>query len=309
MIRSINQFIDVNAFEEYLNAQQKILPVLPEVTNMSPRVIRILGDNPGPMQLQGTNTYLLGSGKQRLLVDTGEGKKHWIDLILAALAEENLSIKHVLLTHWHGDHTGGVPDLLKHFPELQGSIFKYDPDFSQQSIVDGQTFSVEGATVRAVHTPGHSTDHMCFLLEEENALFTGDNVLGHGTTVVEDLAVYLRSLDKMQGQDCEIGYPGHGAVITDLRCKMKMEIGQKHRRERQILMGLKSFQCKKDSASRTECMATVGELVEHMFGELPLAVRETVFEPFLGEVLMKLASEKRVGFLFKGGQKRWFSRA
>lgn len=261
------------------------------------------------MQLQGTNTYLLGSGSQRLLVDTGEGREHWIDLVLAALAERHLSIKQVLLTHWHGDHTGGVPDLLKHFPSLQDSIFKYDPDFSQQPIIDGQVFSVEGATVRAVYTPGHSTDHICFLLEEENALFTGDNVLGHGTTVVEDLAEYLRSLYKMQQQDCAIGYPGHGAVIGDLRCKMKAEIGQKHRRERQILMGLKSFQCKKDSASTNECLATVGELVVHMFGQLPPAVRETVFEPFVGEVLMKLAGEKRVGFLFKGGQKRWFSRA
>jgi hydrolase len=260
------------------------------------------------MQLQGTNTYLLGSGDRRLLIDTGEGKPRWANLISATVAEKGISIEQVLLTHWHGDHTGGVPDLVKRYPHLQHAIFKYDPDLGQQPIVDGQVFSVEGATVRAIYTPGHSTDHVCFLLEEENALFTGDNILGHGTTVVEDLAEYLRSLYKMQAQDCVIGYPGHGAVIEDLRYKLKVEVSQKHRRERQVLMGLKSFQRSKGLAGTNDGRATVAELVVRVFGRLPPSVRESVFEPFMSELLMKLANEKRVGFEFKGGQKRWFSK-
>lgn len=76
----------------------------------------------------------------------------------------------MLLTHWHGDHTGGVPDLLRLYPELKSSIYKNLPGKTQQPIYDGQLFEVEGATIRAVHTPGHSDDHMCFVLEEEQAL-------------------------------------------------------------------------------------------------------------------------------------------
>ena len=86
---------------------------------------------------------------------------------------------------------------------------------------DGQRFTVEGATVRAIFTPSHAIDHMCFLLDEENALFTGDNVLGHGFAVVPDLAAYMASLEHMVAQDCTTGYPAHGAVIENLLAKMQ----------------------------------------------------------------------------------------
>lgn len=89
------------------------------------------------------------------------------------LAEEKATVHQAILTHWHGDHVGGLPDLLRICPQAQ--IFKHQPESSQNDIQDGQTFSVEGATLTALHTPGHTVDHMVLLLDEENAMFTGDS--------------------------------------------------------------------------------------------------------------------------------------
>lgn len=100
-----------------------------------------------------------------------------------------------------------MKDLLSLCPKV--AVYKHDPSSGQNPIYDGQIFETEGAKLRAFHCPGHTTDHMAFVLEEENAMFTGDNVLGHGTAVFEDLAVYLDSLSRMQEQFHGRAYPGH----------------------------------------------------------------------------------------------------
>src|SRR6266566_2377256 len=106
------------------------------------------------MTMQGTNTYIIGTGPKRLIVDTGQGIPEWAGLISSTLAASSASLSHVLLTHWHGDHVGGVPDLVCLYPHLAGAIYKHSPREEQQPIADGQVFGVEGATVRAVHNPG-----------------------------------------------------------------------------------------------------------------------------------------------------------
>lgn len=254
------------------------------------------------MQLQGTNTYIVGTGPKRILVDTGQGIPQWAQWISAAIEEHGIAIEKVLLTHWHGDHTGGVPDLVRMYPELEGSIYKNRPDAGQKPISDGEVFKTEGATIRATFTPGHSIDHMCFLLQEEQALFTGDNMLGHGTTAVEDLGTYMNSLFVMQKQNCKIGYPGHGEVICDLKLVMQTEIGRKQRRERQIIAGLKTLQ-KRNQGS---IGALPRDLVAEVFGDLPDDVVDNIFVPFVKELLMKLAIERRVGFRMSLGDKLWF---
>lgn len=98
----------------------------------------------------------------------------------------------------------------------QVAIYKYDPASGQSPIHDGQIFEAEGAKLRAFHCPGHTTDHMAFILEEEDAMFTGDNVLGHGTAVFEDLTVYLDSLSRMRGQFHGRAYPGHVGPFPSL---------------------------------------------------------------------------------------------
>lgn len=259
--------------------------------------------------MQGTNTYIVGTGSQRILVDSAQGFDFWTEAIRELLTEENITISHVLLTHWHGDHTGGVPGLLKLYPDLSTGIYKNSPDEGQQEIEDGQIISVEGATIKAVHTPGHSHDHMSFILQEESAMFTGDNVLGHGTSAVEVLGEYMDSLRLMRDQNCERGYPAHGAVIPNLGAKIQQDLGQKERRERQILKSLKSI---KDSERRSgnpgaKGSTTVKDLVISVHGEgMDAEVSNKVLEPFTGEVLGKLAGDGKVGFELSGGAKKWF---
>ncbi|KAI0127008.1 putative metallo-beta-lactamase domain protein [Xylariales sp. AK1849] len=305
--KQINKTLNICAFEDYLEGQLSVLPEIADVEKISPRVIRVLGQNAGKFTLQGTNTYIIGNGAQRLIVDTGQGIPEWAELIASTLSESGISLSAVLLTHWHGDHTGGVPDLLRLYPDLAESVYKNTPSRTQQPIVDGQVFSVEGATVRAVHAPGHSHDHMCFVLEEENAMFTGDNVLGHGTAAVEHLSTWMASLRIMQRHDCAVGYPAHGMVVQNLPVKIKWELASKTKRETRILQALAKMK-QEATGNRMKARVTVKELVSAMHGDdLDLQVRLMAVEPFTEEVLKKLAEDGKVAFEIRGREKKWYS--
>ncbi|KAK3702837.1 hypothetical protein LTR37_014821 [Vermiconidia calcicola] len=222
------------------------LPDLPSIARLSPRVVRILGGNPSKFTLQGTNTYLIGQGHKRLLLDTGQGEPVWAEALKKTLADEKCAIDKIVLTHWHPDHVGGVKDALK-LPECSDSkVFKNQPTADQEAYADGEKFATEGATLRAFHCPGHTTDHMAFVLEEEDAMFTGDNVLGHGTAVFEDLAAYMDSLDRMKEQFSGRAYPGHGAVIEDGKAKIREYISHRKQREDQIIAVMKDEAPKED---------------------------------------------------------------
>lgn len=121
----------------------------------------------------GTNTYLVGRGPQRLLIDTGQGFPSWANLLKSVLLEEKATVHKALITHWHHDHVKGIPDLLQICP--QATVYKHQPDEGQADIEDGQVFQVDGATLKAFYTPGHTVDHMAFIFEEEDAIFTGDS--------------------------------------------------------------------------------------------------------------------------------------
>lgn len=300
--RQINKSLNICAFEEYLKGQTANLPVLSNVEQLSPRVLRVLGQNPGKFTLQGTNTYVVGTGARRLLIDTSGGEPEWADLIKSTLEDRGITLSHVLITHFHGDHSGGAPDLVRMYPHLKQFIYKNDPERTQQQIVDGQIFRVEGATVRALHVPGHSTDHMCFILEEERAMFTGDNILGHGTSAIEDLGEFMVSLEKMLDQSCRVGYSAHGVTITDLASKIRVELSQKLRREKQVIQALNNVR------SRGERSATVQDVVIQIYGtSLDEQTRTQALEPFTEEVLRKLAGDGKVAFERRSGKKRWYS--
>jgi len=224
-------------------------------------------------------------------------------LVSSTLSTLNVTLSHVILTHWHGDHTGGVPDLLRMYLHLSTSIFKHTPKKSRQPILDGTVFEVEGATLRAVHAPGHAEDHTCFVLEAETAMFAGDNVLGHSTAAVEQLGVWMDSLRIMQSQGCKIGYPTHGVVIPDLRHKINLELKAYERRERQVLQALTQVDIPGRKGS-----VTVKELVDMMHGDgLDPEVRQMAIEPFVGEILNKLAQDGKVAFEIRQREKRWFA--
>ncbi|KAK2877753.1 hypothetical protein FQN49_001229 [Arthroderma sp. PD_2] len=302
---------DESFWQEYLSGQEAQLPPLADVEDVSDRVVRVLGGNPGVMQLQGTNTYLVGTGTSKILIDTGEGLPCWIDRIVRLLEERKLDLEYVLLTHWHGDHTGGVLDLIAYNPEFASRIYKCQPDRDQNPIVDGQIFQVEGATVQAVFTPGHAIDHMSFLLEEENALFTGDNVLGHGYSVVQDLSVYMNSLARMETLQCTAGYPAHGAKILDLPAKMREYINHNEFRVEQVFTTLSwhSRDVTNLKQARRAGM-TLPEIVRSIYGDIPMDLVENAIIPFLSQVLWKLAEDRKVGF--EPGEpkkRRWFGLA
>ncbi|KAL4871943.1 hypothetical protein BDV12DRAFT_163412 [Aspergillus spectabilis] len=293
-------------WQDYLSGRETTIPTLPDVSDVSERVIRVLGGNAGPLRLQGTNTYLIGTGRSRILIDTGQGMPSWIRDFTKVLEERDLEVSHVLLTHWHGDHTGGVRDLVAYNPALSSRVYKNRPDRGQKDILDGQIFRVEGATVRAVYTPGHAIDHMCFLLEEENALFTGDNVLGHGYTIVEDLNPYMESLELMASLNCPLGYPAHGAVITDLPNMMQEYIKHREFRVEQVFTMLEMNRPGGQGLGRGGM--TLQEILYAMYGSISDEA-EKALAPFLSQVLLKLAEDRMVGFEpGDASRRRWFVR-
>ncbi|KAJ3939073.1 uncharacterized protein N0V96_011189 [Colletotrichum fioriniae] len=263
---------------------------LPEVERLSPACIRILGGNPGKFTLQGTNTYLVGTGSRRVLIDTGEGKPSWIAAVKSTLEQEKATVEKVLITHWHHDHTGGIQQLLELFPSSE--VFKNQPEEGQSDISDGQKFSVDGVSLTAVFTPGHTVDHMAFVLEEEDAMFTADNVLGQGTAVFEDLTVYLNSLERMQGLFKGRAYPGHGPVIDNGPSKIQDYINHRRAREEQVIRTLRTARQGSDIEGDPYAW-TIMELVKVIYADVP----EELHIPASGgiiQILEKLEKENKV---------------
>ncbi|TDZ35145.1 Lactamase-like protein nscB [Colletotrichum spinosum] len=266
------------------------LVALPEVERLSPVCVRILGGNPGKFTLQGTNTYVLGRGSRRILIDTGEGAASWIAAVRSTLEQENATIETVLITHWHKDHVGGIDHLLELSPDSR--IFKNQPEEGQSNIEDGQKFEVDGVSLRAVFTPGHTVDHMAFVLEEEDAMFTADNVLGQGTAVFEDLSTYLNSLEKMRHLFNGRAYPGHGPVVDDGPAKILEYIHHRKTRDEQVVRTLRTKRVADDAEGPLDAW-TAMELVKVIYHDVPEALHVPACGGVL-QILSKLEREDRV---------------
>lgn len=140
-------------------------------------------------------------------------------------------------------------------------------------------------------------------------MFTGDNVLGHGTAAVEHLSTWMAALRKMQTYNCVRGYPAHGAVISNLQAKIGTELSQKIRREQQVLQNLEHSKSKeRASGGRGKGSVTVKEIVTAVYGnKIDDGLREMALEPFIDEVLRKLSEDGLVAFEMRAGVKKWFS--
>jgi len=241
--------------------------IIPKATRLSASVWRILGSNPSPMTLQGTNTYVIGTGKRRLLVDAGEpNKPEYIDNLKKLLVDEGCELSDVIVTHWHMDHVGGVPDVLSavvnvpmvhKLPRLDGP----ESDIGQvamSKLVDGQIFEVEGSVVEVLHTPGHTADHVALYLKNDGVLLSADCILGEGTAVFEDLHSYMLSLQRILDLAPSQIYPGHGPVIEDPVSKIKYYIQHRLQREQQILKALEDTP-----------LVTPPQLVQLIYKEIP----------------------------------------
>ena len=224
---------------------------LPDYSRHSPIVASVLGKNPGPFTGPGTNTYLIGRGRRPLILDTGAGVPVYPDLLARGLEElcASRELDKIVVTHAHGDHLGGVRQIRPRFGDL--AVLKMPwPGHDAIAgapitpLADGDEVTAEGATLRAVFTPGHAPDHLCYYLEQERAIFTGDVILGAGTTVIPDdtgdLGQYMNSLKRLRQLDPDLIYPAHGPVIRNAREKIREYIAHRELREQQVLDALRA---------------------------------------------------------------------
>ncbi len=264
----------------------------PHTAALTPKVHRILGLNPSMSTGPGTNTYLVGmDGAEPLLIDTGVGLSAYLELFQAHLAEVQAPPPaRCILTHVHGDHIGGAAGLHDLYPQLSFHKFPW-PDrdatypIALEPARDGQVFQGEGYTLRAIHTPGHAQDHLCYYLEEERALFTGDVVLGGGTTVIPleggDLGDYLATLRHLLTLDVARIYPGHGHVIDTPRERLTFYLEHRLEREQQILHEL-------DGGPRG-----VMDMVRVIYRDYPESLHPAAAQSVTSH-LLKLEKERRV---------------
>jgi ribonuclease/clavin/mitogillin len=264
------------------------LTSLESIEQLSSSVCRVLGQNPGPFTLQGTNTYLVGNGKSKILIDTGEPNiKEYVEKLKEALGTDG-KIEAIIITHWHLDHVGGIPNVIK----LLGNdvpVYKFkrsdnvaESDYSYKYVEPDFEIKVEGATLQLLYSPGHTTDHMAILHKEENSLFSGDCILGEGSAIFEDLHSYMNSLNKFLKIKPTKIYPGHGPVINNPQSKIEEYIQHRMKRENDIISVL----------SENSAMTSM-DITNAVYRDIPFAVKLGA----LGNVkhhLSKLIKDERV---------------
>ncbi|KAI8989440.1 beta-lactamase-like protein [Pilobolus umbonatus] len=234
------------------------LPHLPEFTQLSDKVWRVMGLNPGIFTLQGTNTYLVGSGPRKILIDCGERSWKYVALLADSLQRihPDAYISDIIISHCHDDHWEGLPLILMSELNRGIQVHKYplSPDSISQKnfdlfpenisfneLYDNQVFDIDEVTkLRVIHTPGHTGDHCSFYLENEGIMFTVDCILGHGLVLFDDLEEYMDSLYRIKNLNPAVLYPGHGQIVTNGMKKIDYYIGQRLKKEEEIVAILRN---------------------------------------------------------------------
>jgi glyoxylase-like metal-dependent hydrolase (beta-lactamase superfamily II) len=222
-----------------------------EVVQVSPLVRRILANNPSPFTFKGTSTFIVGRG-QVAVIDPGPDDDAHLAALLDALRVE--TVTHILVTHSHADHSpltgklaaatgaktygfGAVTAAPDAGLRLDASI---DHSFAPGTkVADGDVIEGAGWTIEGIHTPGHMSNHMCFALREEKALFAGDHVMAWATSVIAppdgDMGQYFTSLRKLLEREDEIYYPSHGPARPDPLPLVRGYLAHRRMREAAIL--------------------------------------------------------------------------
>ena len=221
------------------------------LTQVSPMVRRLVAPNASPFTFNGTCTYIVGHGRVAI-VDPGPDDDSHLSALLAAVDGEQ--VETILITHTHRDHSVGARKLraatgarvigaAPFTPRGDGSTgldYAHDRDYSPDLILgDGERWHGPGYTTEAVATPGHCSNHLCLAILEENALFSGDHVMGWSTSIVAppdgSMRAYMASLDKMRARPETIYWPGHGGPVVEPQRYLRALIHHRRQREASIL--------------------------------------------------------------------------
>lgn len=229
---------------------------------LTPLVARVLAPNPSPMTLTGTNTYLIGRAEVAV-VDPGPDLPEHVEAIV-----ENLRLLGrqavALVTHHHDDHLPAA----RRLRERLGMPIAGHPELPSvdRPLSHDEELGLADVQIRALHTPGHTWDHVSYFLVDERAVFAGDLVAGTGSLVVGpgrgELAASLRSLKLLANVEPDVIYPGHGPVVADARVKLAEYIAHRAERERQVLDALAPGR------------RTIADLVERIYVDIVPGLRE-----------------------------------
>ncbi|MBK5263770.1 MAG: MBL fold metallo-hydrolase [Alphaproteobacteria bacterium] len=240
-----------------------------ELMRLTPLVARVLAPNPSPFTFTGTQTYLVGE-QDVAVIDPGPNESAHLDALLRGIAGR--PVRAIMCTHTHRDHSpasgplgektgariiGCAPLVLDDDGPRADAAF--DRDYTPNAILsDGEQVKGNGWTLEAVATPGHTSNHLCFALNEEKALFTGDHVMGWSTSVISppdgDMAAYMASMQKLLGRKDAVYYPAHGEPVDRPQRWVRSMMGHRKHREGQILRHLRAH----DAIS-------IPEMVEKMY--------------------------------------------
>jgi glyoxylase-like metal-dependent hydrolase (beta-lactamase superfamily II)/8-oxo-dGTP pyrophosphatase MutT (NUDIX family) len=258
------------------------------VVQLSPRVRRITAPNPGFMTGPGTNTYLLGAGADIAVIDPGPAIESHIDAILAAAGA---GIRWILVTHTHMDHSPAAALLkAKTGAQLLGMppppFERQDQSFRPDRVLaDGERIDVADCSLRVVHAPGHASNQLCYLLEEEKLLFTGDHVMQGSTVVIDppdgDMRVYLDSLRRLQREELAWFAPGHGFLMDKPQEALERLLIHRLTRENKVL-----------NALRTTGRATLEQLLPAVYDDVSARLYPVASRSLLAH-LLKLQAEGR----------------
>jgi glyoxylase-like metal-dependent hydrolase (beta-lactamase superfamily II)/8-oxo-dGTP pyrophosphatase MutT (NUDIX family) len=259
------------------------------VVQLSPKLRRITAPNPGFMTGPGTNTYLLGTGGDIAVIDPGPAIDSHVDAVLEATGAR---IRWILVTHTHKDHspaaallkarTGatlmGMPP-----PPFENQDQSFRPD---RILGHGERLELAGCVLRVIHAPGHASNQLCFLLEEEKLLFTGDHVMQGSTVVINppdgDMRVYLDSLRQLQGTDIAWFAPGHGFLMDKTEEVLERLLIHRLARENKVL-----------NAVRQAGSATLDALVSRVYDDVQARLYPVASRSLLAH-LIKLKAEGRL---------------
>jgi glyoxylase-like metal-dependent hydrolase (beta-lactamase superfamily II) len=249
------------------------------------RVVRVLAPNPGAFTLAGTNTWIAGRGPS-VVIDPGPDDAGHI----LAVADEAEPVGAILLTHRHPDHTPGA----RRLAAVTGSaVLAYQPEEGERRVAPGEVVEAGEVRLRAIHTPGHTPDHLCFLSEPDGLLFTGDTVLGRGTSVIDppdgDMAAYVRSLATLRALEPSVIYPGHGPIVFTPKGKLDHYLRHRAAREEAVL----------DAVARGR--RTPAEIVTDVYAD---EVPESVYPVAARSVLAHLLKLEREGAVARTGRHR-----